>query len=240
MSGVFSTDVHDFWRPLGRREALVDGHYSIECYLDAVAGAYRAWRERATERELLREGPTYRSEQLARIVYHVPFCKMARKAHAHIRKQELEEAGGTRLDTAALAREEALGIASFETQVAPSLLLASRIGNTYTGSLYLGIASLLHAQGAELAGKRIGLFSYGSGCSSEFFSGVVGPRAATVIAAAGLDELLAQRTRIDIAEYERIMGLSRELDDATNAAPDTFRFAGVRDDRRMYARGAPA
>ena len=238
LSGVFSTDVHDFWRPLGRREALVDGHYSIECYLDAVAGAYRAWRERATERELLREGPTYRSEQLARIVYHVPFCKMARKAHAHIRRQELEDAGGSALDAAALAREEALGTASFESQVAPSLLLASRIGNTYTGSLYLGIASLLHTQGAELAGKRIGLFSYGSGCSSEFFSGVVGPRAARVIAGAGLDELLASRVRIDVAEYERIMALPREIDDATDAEPGTFRFAGVRDDRRTYAGNA--
>jgi hydroxymethylglutaryl-CoA synthase len=234
LSGVFSTDVHDFWRPLGRREALVDGHYSIECYLDAVAGAYRAWRQRATARELLREGPTYRSEQLARIVYHVPFCKMARKAHAHVRKCELADMGGIALDAAALAREEALGVASFESQVAPSLMLASRIGNTYTSSLYLGIASLLHAQGAELAGKRIGLFSYGSGCSSEFFSGVVGSRAAAVIAAARLDELLAARTRIDVAEYEHIMALPRETDDATDAAPGTFRFAGVRDDRRTY------
>jgi hydroxymethylglutaryl-CoA synthase len=235
MNGVFSTDVHDFWRPLGRREALVDGHYSIACYLDAVGGAYRSWRERATKGEVLRKGTTPPSEQLARIAYHVPFCKMARKAHAHIRRLELEEANGAPLDAGAVAREEAFGAVSFDQQVAPSLLLASRIGNTYTGSLYLGVASLLHSQGAELAGKRIGLFSYGSGCSSEFFSGVVGPRAAEVIAAAGLDELLAQRTRIDVAEYERIMALPRELDDVTNAAPGTFRFAGVRDDRRTYA-----
>jgi hydroxymethylglutaryl-CoA synthase len=235
VSGVFSTDVHDFWRPLGRREALVDGHYSIECYLDAVAGAYRAWRERATAHELLHEGPTYRSEQLARIVYHVPFCKMARKAHAHVRKCELADLGGTPLDAAALAREESLGAASFEGQVAPSLLLASRIGNTYTSSLYLGIASLLQAQGAELDGKRIGLFSYGSGCSSEFFSGVVGPRAAQVIVGAKLDELLARRTRIDVAEYERLMGLPREIVDSAQAEAGTFRFAGVRDDRRTYA-----
>jgi hydroxymethylglutaryl-CoA synthase len=244
LSGVFSTDVHDFWRPLGRREALVDGHYSIECYLDAVAGAYRAWRERATERELLGKGPTYPSEQLARIVYHVPFCKMARKAHAHIRSCELADSGGIPLDAAAIAREDAQGTASFETQVAPSLMLASRIGNTYTASLYLGIASLLHAQGAELAGKRIGLFSYGSGCSSEFFSGVVGPRAARVIADAGLEELLETRTRIDVAEYERLMTLPREIPDVPEPfeasdvgapASGSFRFAGIRDNRRTYA-----
>jgi hydroxymethylglutaryl-CoA synthase len=241
LSGVFSTDVHDFWRPLGRREALVDGHYSIGCYLDAVAGAYGMWRERATRREVLREGSSLRSEQLARIAYHVPFCKMARKAHAHVRRVELEELNGGALDAVALAREEAAGAASFEAQVGPSLMLASRIGNTYTGSLYLGLASLLHAQGAELASKRLGLFSYGSGCSSEFFSGVVGPRAAEIIAKAQLDELLAARTRIDVAEYERIMSLPRDeahLDDAP--LPGTFRFAGISDDRRQYVAGPRA
>jgi hydroxymethylglutaryl-CoA synthase len=238
MCGVFSTDVHDFWRPLGRREALVDGHYSIGCYLDAVAGAYRAWREAAALRRVVRESGSPRSEQLTRIAYHVPFCKMARKAHAHLRRLELEELRGAALDADAAAREEAAGAASFERQVAPSLMLASRIGNTYTGSLYLGLASLLHAQGPELLGKRVGLFSYGSGCSSEFFSGVVGPRAAEIIARAGLDDLLARRVRIDVAEYERIMGLARDDAPAEEPLPGTFRFAGVRDDRRAYAPAA--
>ena len=234
VSGVFSTDVHDFWRPLGRREAVVDGHYSIDCYLTAVAGAYRGWRERATARELLRHDAAPLSEQLARVVYHVPFCKMARKAHAHLRRCELEDARGAPLDAAAQAREDADGAASFETQVAPSLVLASRIGNTYTGSLYLGIASLLHAEGAKLAGRRIGLFSYGSGCSSEFFSGVVGAQAAEQVAKAGIDALLASRTRVDVAGYERIMELSRDAALVTEAPGGTFLFSGVRDDRRTY------
>jgi hydroxymethylglutaryl-CoA synthase len=239
-SGMFSTDVHDFWRPLGHREALVDGHYSIQCYLDAVGGAYRSWRARATERELVFQEGGLRSSQLARIVYHVPFCKMAKKAHAHVRKCELEDLAGGALDAAALAREESDGAASFETQVAPTLMLASRIGNTYTGSLYLGIASLLHAQGPALAGKRIGMFSYGSGCSSEFFSGVIGPFAAERIEGANLDAILGERTRIDVAEYERIMSLPREqtLDGGPEPSSSSFRFAGVRDHRRTYVGGS--
>lgn len=234
LSGVYSTHVHDFWRPVGRREALVDGHYSIDCYLDAVAGAYRMWRDEATRRELVRDD-ALRSSQLGRIAYHMPFCKMARKAHAHIRRVELEERNGGALDQAALAREEVDGAASFEAQVAPSLMLPSRIGNTYTGSLYLGLASMLHAHAEGLAGKRVGLFSYGSGCASEFFSGTVAEGAAAVIARAGLDELLAGRTRIDFAEYERLMNLSRDEPLALPPPPGTFRFTGVRDDRRTYA-----
>ncbi len=235
LSGLHSTDVHDFWRPVGRREAVVDGHYSIECYLNATAGAYGAWREQATRREVIHEGAAPSSDQLARIAYHVPFCKMARKAHAHLRRTELEERNGGPLDEAAIASEEAALAASFEKQVAPSLMLASRIGNTYTGALWLGIASLLHTQGKELAGKRLGLFSYGSGCASEFFSGVVGARAADVIAHARLDEVVADRTRIDVAEYERIMNVPRDEAPDTQAKRGGFRFCGVRDHRRIYA-----
>ena len=133
--------------------------------------------------------------------------------------------------------EDARGPAWFERQVAPSLGLPSRVGNTYTAALYLGLASLLHAQAGELSGERIGLFSYGSGCASEFFSGRVGPRAAEVIARADLDWVLEQRIRIDAREYERIMRLAEGAPSDDAAPPDGFRFAGFVDDRRTYARG---
>jgi hydroxymethylglutaryl-CoA synthase len=40
-SGSFAEGVFDFWRPLDRHEALVDGHYSVDCYLRALEGAYQ-------------------------------------------------------------------------------------------------------------------------------------------------------------------------------------------------------
>ena len=236
VSGAFSTDVHDFWRPIGRREAVVDGHYSIQCYLDAVAGAYRGWRERAIRRELV-SGGELASAELARIAYHVPFCKMARKAHLHVRKTELEGRAGAPLEGEALAAEEKAAAASFEAQVASSLWLPSRVGNTYTAALYMSLASLLHADAAALAGKRVGLFSYGSGCSSEFFSGVVGPRAAEVVARARLDEALAERVAVDVGEYERIMNLPGDAPLAEPPPAGGFRFAGVVESRRTYVRG---
>jgi hydroxymethylglutaryl-CoA synthase len=228
-SGVHSADVHDFWRPLGRRDAVVDGHYSIGCYLDALGGAYRMWRTRAMKRGFVKAADLLPSEQLARIVYHVPFCKMARKAHMHLRAVDqddsLSELG---------PEEELLAVASFERQVAPSLELASRIGNTYTASLYLGLASLLHLEADALGGKRIGLFSYGSGCSSEFFSGVVGARAADAIARAELDEIFSRRLRIGLPEYEGIMSLRHDEPLAEPPPAGGFRFTGFEADRRRY------
>jgi hydroxymethylglutaryl-CoA synthase len=228
ISGTSSTHVHDFWRPLGMREAQVDGHYSVQCYLEALASAYRGWKERAVERELV-YGDAMVSEKLARICYHVPFCKMARKAHLHIRRCDLEDTR-TPWDTAI---EEERAALSFRDQVEPSLALCSRVGNVYTGSLYLSLAGLLETQAFALAGQRVGLFSYGSGCTSEFFSGVVGPRAAERVATAPFCELLAGRDRITIHEYERIMALTTPLD---GARPGAFRFSGVVEHRRQYTR----
>ena len=129
---------------------------------------------------------------------------------------------------------------AFRDQVEPSLGLCARIGNIYTGSLYLGLAGLLHAQADQLAGARIGLFSYGSGCTSEFFSGVVAPGAAARIAAAQIDELLAARERISVAEYERIMALPPTAPVVPwpgHAPGNQFRFVGVTNHQRQYASG---
>ena len=223
ISGASSTHVHDFWRPHGHRVAEVDGHYSVQCYLDALAGAYRGWKERS--------GVT--SEQLARICYHVPFCKMAKKAHAQIWRCDLDDRQhGDPLATWDAAAEELAAARAFDTQVAPSLGACSRVGNIYTGSLYLSLAGLLDHD-RHLAGQRIGLFSYGSGCTSEFFSGVVGERVRERIEALDLGGVLAAREQITIAEYETIMAL---VSPPRASDRPGFAFTGVRDHRRQYAR----
>jgi hydroxymethylglutaryl-CoA synthase len=232
ISGAASSHVHDFWRPLGLREAQVDGHYSVQCYLEAVATAYRGWRGRATARDVVR-GDGLVSERLARICYHVPFCKMARKAHVQVRRCDAEDAGATWG-----AADDERAAASFAEQVEPSLGLCARVGNIYTGSLYLGLAGLLHAQAASLVGERIGLFSYGSGCTSEFFSGVIARGAPERIAAARLDELLAARERISVTEYERIMALPPSAPLVPwSGSGEGVRFLGVSNHQRQYAVG---
>lgn len=235
VSGAASAHVHDFWRPLGHREAQVDGHYSVDCYLDAVATAYRGWKARAIGRELVR-GDAPASEQLAAICYHVPFCKMARKAHLRVRRCDIEDAGAGPASSDAGALEEQRAATSFAAQVEPSLGLCARVGNVYTGSLYLALAGLLEARAPELARRRVGLFSYGSGCTSEFFSGVVTPRAAARIAAAELPGVLAARERIGVSEYERIMALPPATPLSEAAPAGGFRFTGVEAHRRGYAR----
>jgi hypothetical protein len=118
--------------------------------------------------------------------------KLARKAH-QLRCQ---------LD----GREEAAlpGPDSFAVEVEPSLKLPAQVGNIYTGSLYLALLSLLHAEARQLENQRIGLFSYGSGCAAEFFAGRVRPGAGDLIEAMDVAAPLRERHRLTIAEYEQL------------------------------------
>jgi hydroxymethylglutaryl-CoA synthase len=216
ISGSFSRDVHDFWRPHGRREAIVDGHYSVGCYLDALAGAYRSWQSLALDYGLL-DAKGLPSEQLAAIAYHVPFCKMAKKAHARVRECDLAEHGGP---------GDPSDQASFERQVAASLALPAQLGNTYTASLYLALAGVARSSRRG----RVGLFSYGSGCAAEFFSGVLGDEAREFVFGV---ETLDARERISVAEYERLI----YGDLAAAATRGRFRYLGTRDHRRIYEAG---
>ena len=123
--------MNDFWRPLYSKDAVVDGHYSVTCYLEGLEGAYRAYVERSGGAR--GDGPF--SDRFAAIAYHVPYGKMAIKAHRHLRALE----------------GDADPAKSFERQVAPGLALPKLVGNIYTGSLYLALASALSESKDDLA-----------------------------------------------------------------------------------------
>lgn len=216
--GTHSSDVSDFWRPLYSKDAVVDGHYSVGCYLDAIEGAWRDYLAKAGA-----EGASRYSDRFAAMVYHVPYGKMARKAHRHLRTVDQDP-------------EPDL---SFERLVAAGLVAPSQIGNVYTGSLYLSLASTLTFSKEDLSGKQLSMFSYGSGSCADFFSGTVQDGAQERFRAAGLLSLLEQRRRLTLAEYEAVMNEREALDQKplTCATRPGFRFLGVKDHRRMYSAG---
>nr|WP_304599214.1 hydroxymethylglutaryl-CoA synthase [Leptotrichia sp. oral taxon 223] len=51
-----------------------------------------------------------------------------------------------------------------------SIVYGKRVGNIYTGSLYLSLLSLLENCDNLKAGDKIGMYSYGSGAVCEFFN----------------------------------------------------------------------
>ncbi len=214
-SGSYTKDVNDFWRPLHSKEAFVDGQLSVQCYLDAITGAYGAWK--SVNQEL---NTTHLP--VARRLYHVPYGKMAKKAHRQVMSLE--------------GKTEAEADASYELEVASSLDLPGQVGNVYTGSLYLAFASLMNAEAQKLEGQRVTFFSYGSGCTAEFFAGSVVQGAGEFTKKLAIAAPLENRRRYSFSEYEAIRKADNDADKRPVESGNfkAVAFTGVDKDVRQY------
>jgi len=204
VSGVFTADVDDFWRPNDSSVALVDGKLSMSAYVDALLGAWDDLQARGGARP----------DEIAAIAYHQPFTKMAVKA-----QRRLAAHLGTALD------DEPLTTMSVYNR---------GLGNSYTASLYVALAALLDGD-ASLVGRRVGLFSYGSGSVGELLTALV--RSAGAGRAERVQRMLDARVGLGIAEYERLHAVSYPSDtdaETPRVTAGPFRFAGIRGGARVY------
>ncbi len=120
-----------------------------------------------------------------------------------------------------------------------STLYSRNVGNIYTGSLYLSFISLLDNQPDLQAEDKIGFFSYGSGAVGEFFHGVLQPDYKKYIRKDEHAELLANRTKLAIPDYETKFkqqlpkdGSIFEVDPASD--PAAIVLTGIQEHKRQY------
>ncbi|HII06339.1 MAG TPA: nucleoid-structuring protein H-NS [Methanotrichaceae archaeon] len=226
--GIFTRDENDFFRPIGMKCAVVNGKYSNLCYLAAMDGAFYSYKKRALGRGMIRlEGGDCTTDHLSHIIFHIPYPRMAEYASASIfrrewrdlpRWQEVEEEIGPepRIEDFEGQKEYLSAEGDYKRRfsksdkflevygkkVKPSTLISSVVGNIYTGSIYLGLASLLE-QNLLAPGERVGLGSYGSGCSAAFFSVTVqtGIRS---MKTGGFLEMLNERVEISLEDYQHL------------------------------------
>ncbi|KUN35629.1 hydroxymethylglutaryl-CoA synthase [Streptomyces longwoodensis] len=210
-SGLFTADVMDFWRPNYREAALVDGHESIGAYLQAVEGTWKDYTEQG--------GRTL--EEFAAFCYHQPFTKMAYKAHRHLLNY-----CGYDTDEAVIAR--ALGHTTAYNRV---------IGNSYTASVYLGLAALLD-RAEDLTGRPLAFLSYGSGSVAEFFAGTVVAGYREHLRTDANRRAIDRRTEVDYARYRDLHEWRFPTDGGDHATPEQttgpFRLAGISGHKRLY------
>jgi hydroxymethylglutaryl-CoA synthase len=212
-SGLFTADIMDFWRPNYRDAALVDGEGSITAYLQAVEGTWKDY-ERQGGRQL---------DEFRAFCYHQPFTKMAYKAHRHLRNL----CGGD-TDKDEIAR--AIGRTTEYNAV---------VGNSYTASMYLGLAALLD-QADDLADETIGFLSYGSGSVAEFFAGTVTPGYQKHLRTAAHREAIDRRQPLGYTEYRELHQQTLPTNGGDHPTPaqttGPFRLAALRDHKRVYQR----
>jgi hydroxymethylglutaryl-CoA synthase len=218
VSGLHTSDVMDFWRPNYRTTAVVDGRLSLRAYTDSLTGAWQDFQAQG--------GAGF--GDIDAFVYHQPFTKMAVKAHAHLTKIT-----GAPRDAAVM-----------DAQIADTLRYNREIGNSYTASMYIGLVSLLDHATEDLAGSRIGFFSYGSGAVGEFFTGVVQPGYRDHLRTAAHRRLLDERERISHAGYSAIVAPVNPVDggdhDVEHVTRGPFRLSAITGHQRVYERSEAA
>jgi polyketide biosynthesis 3-hydroxy-3-methylglutaryl-CoA synthase-like enzyme PksG len=180
--GNHGFEVMDTCRPGPDTEAG-DADLSLMAYLDCCEKAYKDYARRV-------EGADFR-ETFGYLCFHTPFGGMVKGAHRHLMRK-LYKIPPPEIE------------ADFQRRMAGSLAYGQRVGNTAGASVFLGLAGTL-ATGDFSNPQRIGFFSYGSGCCSEFYSGVATAEGQNRIRAMGIDAAMDSRHRLSIEEYERLL-----------------------------------
>lgn len=141
--GVITKNVEDFSKPNYLKYPFVNGKLSIVTYI--------AFLKKSITKFEKETGIT--PENFDAICYHTPFPKIAFKANDYILKTSPNN----------------LKKHNFK-DISAQIKYNSVIGNVYTASLYLSLISLLENSKESLHNKNIGMFSYGSGSTAEFFT----------------------------------------------------------------------
>ncbi|CAG8718007.1 14177_t:CDS:2, partial [Dentiscutata heterogama] len=100
---------------------------------------------------------------------------------------------------------------SYTNKVLPNLLAATKIGNMYCASLYACLATLLSTvTPEELVGKRVGMFSYGSGLASSFFSFKIVKPITQIYKILDIKNRLDSRVKTSPEKFDEVMRLREE------------------------------
>lgn len=184
-NGYCSYEVMDTLRPRPDVEAG-DSDLSLMSYMSCLEQCVAHYSE-------VVEGADLRT-MFSYFVLHTPFAGMVKSSHRRLMRKVL------RMNSDEIEED-------FARRVEPSIRFCQQVGNVYSAALYLALCSLLiHADLAQP--QRIGLFSYGSGCCSELYSGVTGPESVALLAQHDIVGAIAGRHPLDMSDYEVISDLS--------------------------------
>lgn len=189
LRSTFMDHAYDFYKPdLSSEYPVVDGKLSIQCYLGALDNCYQLYRKKYAEQN---PGASVNLDVFDAVIFHSPYCKLVQKSLARLGLNDFvltpenerasaypgfEQFQNVKLEETYFDRDVEKAFMThyapvFNAKTKKSLHLANQVGNMYTPSVYSGLVSLLtNSELSELAGKRIGVFSYGSGLASSMYS----------------------------------------------------------------------
>lgn len=206
-SVYMTKNVGDFWRPTFSKTAFARGKFSNEVYVNFFETLWTKFQDKYS----------VTADDFSTMLFHIPYTKMGTKALRTLEGKVSDEK-----------------YAELTDHYQNSIKFSRDVGNLYTGSLYLGLLSYL-VNGAQ-ADENVLMFSYGSGAVGELFSAKIQPDFEQVINKQALVDMLNNRQKISIDEYEKIYQIEYKNDtivDPTTIS-DKFYLSEIKENERIY------
>lgn len=181
-NGYYGYEVMDTCRPVADSESG-DADLSLLSYLDCCEHTFLEYQKRVPEADY--------AKSFDYLAFHTPFGGMIHGAHRNMMRK---------FSSAAPADIQE----DFNQRVTPGLTFCQRVGNIMGATSLLSLISTI-VNGDFEQSKRIGVYSYGSGCCAEFYSGVTTGSGREKLLELGIEELLNQRCRLNMDMYESLI-----------------------------------
>ena len=209
----------------------VDGPETLQTYLGCLDKAYDAYRLKSARAAALSAGLTnghaaspplnkVKVDDFDYTVFHSPYSKLVQKGFGRLYLNDFL-ADPTNEKYAAIPAEykdldrkstitnkdvekafAALSKSTMGAKLEPTMSTVRRCGNMYTASLYAGFLSLINnVPSADLQGKRVLLYSFGSGSAASFFSVRVVGSTEEIVTKSNLLQRLADMKVVPCQEY---------------------------------------
>jgi hydroxymethylglutaryl-CoA synthase len=242
--GTYMANTYDFYKPnLSSEYPEVDGPVSVVTYVAALDAAYTTFKEKVAKaaKRAQQKPAEFSLENIDYAIFHSPYGKQAVKGHARLmfndfisypkasRFANIPEPdallSATHAATLTDKNVEKVFVnaskASFAAKSDPGMACSRRLGNMYTASLYGCLASLLASvEPSTLQGKRVSLFSFGSGCASTFWTLKVKGDTSEIRTKLNLLERLAQMTVASPQDFVDALLLREKNHNAVNYTPE--------------------
>jgi len=252
-TGFGTVDDRDFFRPVDRTTAIVNGQYSVGCYLRDMRLATDQYRKNMQNAGILKSPSDSLMDKMDIVSFHAPYPKMVHYAFASFlihdwrrlpKWAKIAKAIGPEPSRQNLSDVEfyisegykdyrknfantAEFAAEYDKKLADSLKAITLIGNSYTASVWLGVTSHFETRKEDLTGKRVGIGSYGSGSSAIVCSFKVQPEYKQILDKIRLLHKLNKRQKIPFDIYEDLHEGKRKLDESVIPPKEEFALNSI-------------